>query len=165
MNTNLEKIFNLGHTDPAPLAPAPEPEPTVSMITELTKSVGNLDKINEALPQVVGLEASEREMDDLARMATEGYQNLMELGMNVETRFASEIFSAAGGLLGTALAAKTAKINKKLKMIELQLRKAALDQRAADFSNSVPVSDGVATVIDRNALVAEILKKKDTEAK
>ena len=67
--------------------------------------------------------------------------------------------------MGTALAAKTAKINKKLKMIELQLRKAALDQRAADFSNSVPVSDGVATVIDRNALVAEILKKKDILAK
>ena len=165
MNTNLEKIFNLGHTDPAQLAPAPEPEPTVSMITELTKSVGNLDKINEALPQVVGLEASEREMDQLAQMATEGYQNLMELGMNVETRHAAEIFGAASNLLGHALTARKNKIEKKLRMIELQLKKAALDQRAADFSNTIPVSDGVATVIDRNALVAEILKKKDTEAK
>lgn len=165
MNTNLEKIFNLGHTDPAPLAPAPEPHQTPSMITELAKTVGNVDKINEALPQVVGLEASEREMDQLAQMATEGYQNLMELGMNVETRHAAEIFGAASNLLGHALTAKKNKIEKKLRMIELQLRKAALDQRAADFSNSVPVSDGVATVIDRNALVAEILKKKDTEAK
>lgn len=163
MNTNLQKIFNLEHTDPVVLAP--EPEQTTAMITELTKSVGNLDKINEALPQVVGLEASEREMDQLAQMATEGYQNLMELGMNVETRHAAEIFGAASNLLGHALTARKNKIEKKLRMIELQLKKAALDQRAADFSNAIPVSDGVATVIDRNALVAEILKKKDTEAK
>lgn len=163
MNTNLEKIFNLEHTEPVQLAP--EPHQTPAMITELTKSVGNVDKINEALPQVVGLEASEREMDQLAQMATEGYQNLMELGMNVETRHAAEIFGAASNLLGHALTAKKNKIEKKLRMIELQLKKAALDQRAADFTNTVPVSDGVATVIDRNALVAEILKKKDTEAK
>ncbi len=163
MNTNLEKIFNLEHTEPVQLEP--EPHQTPAMITELTKSVGNVDKINEALPQVVGLEASEREMDQLAQMATEGYQNLMELGMNVETRHAAEIFGAASNLLGHALTAKKNKIEKKLRMIELQLKKAALDQRAADFSNTVPVSDGVATVIDRNALVAEILKKKDTEAK
>ena len=163
MNTNLEKIFNLEHTEPVQLEP--EPHQTPAMITELTKSVGNVDKINEALPQVVGLEASEREMDQLAQMATEGYQNLMELGMNVETRHAAEIFGAASNLLGHALTAKKNKIEKKLKMIELQLKKAALDQRAADFTNTVPVSDGVATVIDRNALVAEILKKKDTEAK
>lgn len=163
MNTNLEKIFNLEHTEPVVLAP--EPEQTTAMITELTKSVGNLDKINEALPQVVGLEASEHELDQLAQMATEGYQNLMELGMNVETRHASEIFGAASNLLGHALTARKNKIEKKLRMIELQLKKAALDQRAADFSNTIPVSDGVATVIDRNALVAEILKKKDTEAK
>lgn len=163
MNTNLEKIFNLEHTEPVQLEP--EPHQTPAMITELTKSVGNVDKINEALPQVVGLEASEREMDQLAQMATEGYQNLMELGMNVETRHAAEIFGAASNLLGHALTAKKNKIEKKLRMIELQLKKAALDQRAADFTNTVPVSDGVATVIDRNALVAEILKKKDTEAK
>ncbi len=163
MNTNLEKIFNLEHTEPVQLEP--EPHQTPAMITELTKSVGNVDKVNEALPQVVGLEASEREMDQLAQMATEGYQNLMELGMNVETRHAAEIFGAASNLLGHALTAKKNKIEKKLRMIELQLKKAALDQRAADFSNTVPVSDGVATVIDRNALVAEILKKKDTEAK
>lgn len=163
MNTNLEKIFNLEHTEPVQLEP--ESHQTPAMITELAKTVGNVDKINEALPQVVGLEASEREMDQLAQMATEGYQNLMELGMNVETRHAAEIFGAASNLLGHALTAKKNKIEKKLKMIELQLKKAALDQRAADFSNTVPVSDGVATVIDRNALVAEILKKKDTEAK
>ena len=163
MNTNLEKIFNLEHTEPVQLEP--ESHQTPAMITELAKTVGNVDKINEALPQVVGLEASEREMDQLAQMATEGYQNLMELGMNVETRHAAEIFGAASNLLGHALTAKKNKIEKKLKMIELQLKKAALDQRAADFTNTVPVSDGVATVIDRNALVAEILKKKDTEAK
>ena len=166
MNTNLEKIFNLGHTDPAPLAPAPEPHQTPSMITELAKTVGNVDKINEALPQVVGLEASEREMDQLAQMATEGYQNLMELGMNVETRHAAEIFGAASNLLGHALTAKTAKINKKLRMIDLQIKKKHLDLKEKSLltSDSIPpVIGGVATVLDRNALVAEIMKNNKKE--
>lgn len=164
MNTNLEKIFNLEHTEPVQLEP--EPHQTPAMITELAKTVGNVDKINEALPQVVGLEASEREMDQLAQMATEGYQNLMELGMNVETRHAAEIFGAAGGLLGTALAAKTAKINKKLRMIDLQIKKKHLDLKEKSLltSDSIPpVIGGVATVLDRNALVAEIMKNNKKE--
>jgi hypothetical protein len=127
--------------------------------------VADIDKINEALPQVVGLEASEQEMDELAKMATEGYQNLMELGMNVETRHAAEIFGAASNLLGHALTAKKNKIEKKLKMIELQLKKASLDLKAKDSNNDVNVIPGSATVIDRNSLIAEILKKNVNPAK
>jgi hypothetical protein len=135
------------------------------MLEELTKTVADIDKINEALPQVVGLEASEQEMDELAKMATEGYQNLMELGMNVETRHAAEIFGAASNLLGHALTAKKNKIEKKLKMIELQLKKASLDLKAKDSNNDVNVIPGSATVIDRNSLIAEILKKNVNPAK
>jgi hypothetical protein len=163
MNTNLEKIFNL---EPVKAKTEPEDVETPStMLEELTKTVADIDKINEALPQVVGLEASEQEMDELAKMATEGYQNLMELGMNVETRHAAEIFGAASNLLGHALTAKKNKIEKKLKMIELQLKKASLDLKAKDSNNDVNVIPGSATVIDRNSLIAEILKKNVNPAK
>jgi hypothetical protein len=163
MNTNLEKIFNL---EPVKAKTEPEDVETPStMLEELTKTVADIDKINEALPQVVGLEASEQEMDELAKMATEGYQNLMELGMNVETRHAAEIFGAASNLLGHALTAKKNKIEKQLKMIELQLKKASLDLKAKDSNNDVNVIPGSATVIDRNSLIAEILKKNVNPAK
>jgi hypothetical protein len=53
----------------------------------------------------------------------------MDLGMQVDSRFASEIFSVASNMLGHAITAKTAKMDKKLKMIDLQLKKMRLDQQ------------------------------------
>jgi len=61
-------------------------------------------------------------MDGLADLATSSYKDLMDLGMQVDSRFSSEIFNVAGTMLGHAIIAKTAKLNKKLKMIELQLK-------------------------------------------
>jgi hypothetical protein len=163
MNTNLEKVFNLDPHRPV-TEPETTPEQSEASARDLIEStVENLDKIDAALPLVLGLEASEREMDDLAKMATDGYQQLMDLGMNVEIKNASEIFNAAGNLLGHALSAKTAKINKKLKMIELQLKKKQLDlkEKLSEQSESDnTIAMGSATVLDRNTLLAEILNKK-----
>jgi hypothetical protein len=49
---------------------------------------------------------------------------------NVDSRYA-EIFAVAGTMLGHALTAKTAKLNKKLKMVDLQLKKMKMDQDQA----------------------------------
>ena len=43
--------------------------------------------------------------------------------MNVDSRWASDIFGVASTMLGHAITAKTAKLNKKLKMVDLQLKK------------------------------------------
>ena len=48
--------------------------------------------------------------------------------MNVESRYSGRVFEVAGGMLKTSLDAKVAKMDKKLKMIELQLKKEKLDQ-------------------------------------
>lgn len=160
MNTRLESVFNLDPYQAEVEETTEETAEEQSALDLIANTVDDLDKIDAALPQVVGLEASEREMDDLAKMATEGYQQLMELGMNVETRQAAEIFTAASSLLGHALTAKKNKIEKKLKVIELQLKKKTLDIRANDQSNTIPMVSGTATVIDRNALIADILGKK-----
>lgn len=61
---------------------------------------------------------------------------------------AFEIFGVAeGAMFGHAITAKTAKLNKKLKMIELQLKKASLDQKAATKQEEVeatPMGEGKA---------------------
>jgi hypothetical protein len=120
-----------------------------------------LTKIENALPQVRGLEASDNEMDDLAKLATDSYKDLMDLGMQVDSRFASEIFNSASSMLGHAITAKTAKINKKLKMLDLQLKKAGLDQKIAGKTEEIentPLGEG--SLVDRNELLKQILAKK-----
>lgn len=161
MNTKLEQLFNLPPAKSFETEEPAESEDSQEIIEVMKKTSADMDKIDAALPLVVGLEASEREMDELAEMATEGYKNLMELGMNVETRNAAEIFGAASNLLGHALTAKKNKIEKKLKMIELQLKKQRLDILSQQNSNVQTdfATEGTATVIDRNALIAEIIQK------
>lgn len=125
------------------------------------EALSNLEKIEEALPQVRGLAASDTEMDDLADLAKNSYKDLMDLGMQVDSRFASEIFNSAGTMLGHAITAKTAKINKKLKMIELQLKKAALDQKnqsKVEEIENTPIGEG--SLLDRNELLKTLLANK-----
>jgi hypothetical protein len=119
----------------------------------LPSALSALDKIESALPAVRGLEASDVEMDDLAKKAVDSYDNLMDLGMNVDSRYASEIFSVASQMLGHAITAKTAKLNKKLKMIDLQLKKAKLDQVDAP-SAKIPSAEG--RMLDRNDLLRQL---------
>ena len=114
----------------------------------------NLEKIENALPQVKGLESADEEMDELASLAVSSYKDLQDLGMQVDSRFSAEIFSVAGTMLGHAITAKTAKLNKKLKMIELQLKKASLDQKSQSKEqeiDNIPVGEGKA--LDRNELL------------
>jgi hypothetical protein len=128
-----------------------------------TEALNNLEKIENALPLVRGLDAADGEMDELAAMATSSYKDLVDLGMQVDSRFASEIFNAASSMLGHAITAKTAKINKKLKMLDLQLKKAQLDQKTAEKTEeieSTPLGEG--KVLDRNELL-KMLSPKTVE--
>jgi hypothetical protein len=80
-----------------------------------------IDKIELALPAVRGLESSDGEMDELAAMAVKEFNNLLDLGMNVDSRYASEIFGVASQMLSHAITAKNAKITKKLKIVYVDL--------------------------------------------
>ena len=65
-------------------------------------------------------------------------------------------------MLDTALSAKAHKVNKKLRMVDLQLKKASLDARLAkEQQSSGEISaDGEGVVLDRNTLLQQILDKK-----
>jgi len=160
MTKKLSELFDL---------PDDEAEVNSQMIEKAEADIvtqeafDTLTKIENALPQVRGLEASDTEMDELAKMATDSYKDLIDLGMQVDSRFASEIFNVAGTMLGHAITAKTAKINKKLKMLDLQLKKAALDQKIAGKTEEIentPLGEG--SLIDRNELLKTILANKKT---
>jgi len=129
-----------------------------------TDALSALEKIDQALPQVRGLEASDTELDELAQMAVDSFKDLSDLGMQVDSRFSSEIFGVASNMLGHAITAKTAKLNKKLKMIDLQLKKAQLDQKLASKSEEIentPVGEGKA--LDRNELLKMLASKTNDQ--
>ena len=150
MTKKLEELFDLASSGENDLT-IPLPDIT----EEVTETALNtLDKIEAALPQVRGLEAADNEMDELADMATSSYKDLMDLGMQVEARFSSEIFNSASSMLGHAITAKTAKINKKLKMLDLQMKKAQLDQKMMSKTEEIENTPlGTGQSLDRNELL------------
>jgi hypothetical protein len=157
MTKKLEELFGF----PASETPDVNQSDAVAATTEehipaLSDSLAQLDKIEMALPAVRGLESSDSEMDELAAKATKEFDNLMDLGMNVDSRYASEIFGVASQMLGHAITAKNAKINKKLKIIELQLKKAKIDIDTGS-DNNLPTAEG--HVLDRNELLSRLLNK------
>ena len=162
MTKKLQELFELPESVVEDLA-KPE-ELDRELITQ--EAYSNLEKIENALPQVRGLDASDTEMDELASLATNSYKDLVDLGMQVDSRFASEIFNAASSMLGHAITAKTAKINKKLKMIDLQLKKAQLDQKNAskvEELDNTPLGEGKS--LDRNELLKMLATKSNENDK
>jgi len=127
---------------------------------ETFNAMQEFDKISAALPQVKGLgQKADEELEDIANRALEAYEDLMDLGMNVEARYSGRVFEVAGTMLKTSLDAKVAKMDKKLKMIELQLKKEKLDKESGDGDGNIVNGEGY-VVTDRNSLL-EKLKKMD----
>lgn len=156
MTKKLEELFELTPDEIDELR-NPIPEGAREITTE---AYSNLEKIEQALPQVRGLESADVEMDELANLATASYKDLMDLGMQVDSRFSSEIFGVASNLLGHAITAKTAKLNKKLKMIDLQLKKAQLDQKQQAKEEQIEATPlGAGQSLDRNELLKALLNK------
>jgi hypothetical protein len=152
----------------------PKPKPTEGGATfDLLSDEfqDTVDKIESSLPAVKGLEASDQDMDELASLAKEAFNNLMDLGMQVDSRFSAEIFNSASGFLGHSITAKTAKINKKLKMVQLQLQKAELDRKLAAAQSkgeaAAPTETplGTGQIIDRNELIKQILEQSKSNGK
>jgi len=159
MTRKLEDLLNLPESktiikeDTTPAVPA-GPVP-------LLRDMAEFDKISAALPQVKGLgDASDSEFDALAQRATDAYDDLMDLGMNVEARYSGRVFEVAASMLKNAIDAKSAKIDKKIKMIELQIKKQKLDNDAHPEDNGVNISGEGFIVTDRNSLIEKLKNMK-----
>jgi hypothetical protein len=125
------------------------------------REIAEFDKIAAALPAVDGLgQMADIELNDVSDKAMQAYDDLMDLGMNVEARYSGRIFEVANSMLQTGLNAKIAKLDKKLKMVELQLKK---DKQDKDSNNDGNFTEGEGYVVtDRNSLL-ERLKGLDKD--
>ena len=111
MTKKLETLFNLDDESEK------KPEvPSHKKVRDVESSYNAINEITQSLPQIAELNnLDDAELDDLASKAEQAYDDLMDLGMNVEVRYSGRIFEVASSMMKNAIDAKTAKIDKKLK--------------------------------------------------
>ena len=136
--------------EPTPADSAPIP------VLDLQEKLEEFDKISAALPRVKGLgDISDAELDSLALKAEQAYDDLMDLGMNVEARYGARMFEVAAQMMNAAINAKSAKIDKKLKMVDLQLKKLAIEKKNSSSQNDTVEGEGY-IITDRNSLLEKL---------
>ena len=145
MTKNLENLFNLPSTELEELSQ-----------DELRENLKELEEIDDKMRNVVDLSSSDQEMDEIATKAMDTFRDLMDLGMNVDARAAAPIFEAATKLMGHAVTAKSSKIDKKLRLMDLELKRRRLEhQIAQDTGNNENDNEieGTGRILDRNELL------------
>lgn len=155
MTKKLEELFNLESASPKESIEVEPPVAKHEEINSLDDQFSAVQKIVQTLPQIQELDnLDEKELDDLAKKAEAAYDDLMDLGMNVEVRYSGRIFEVAASMMGNAITAKSNKIEKKLKAVDLQLKKLKIDNDAGNSNDNVINGQGY-VITDRN----ELLKK------
>jgi len=155
MTKKLEELFDL-ESQAEPAAPPP---PVHEEINSLDDQYQAVQKIVQTLPHIQELEnLDEQELDNLAKKAEQAYDDLMDLGMNVEVRYSGRIFEVASSMMGNAITAKSNKIEKKLKAVDLQLKKLKIDNDAGVDPNNVINGQGY-VITDRNELLKKLSGK------
>jgi len=152
MTHKLEQLFDLDEVE----------QPTEE---EYAAGIAVIDEIEQQLPasqSITDLSTSDQEMDDLADKAVKHYDDLMDLGMNVEPRFSAPIFDAASKLLGHAITAKTSKIDKKLKALDLDIKRRRLELQEKQANLTDDEETGSAKELDRNQLL-EMLRRPNND--
>lgn len=154
MTKKLEEILNLPPNQ-EPVVDKPSEVPAQPII-DLEEKLEQFDKISAALPRVKGLgDISDAELDALASKAEQAYDDLMDLGMNVEARYGARMFEVAAQMMQAAITAKTNKIDKKLKMVDLQLKKYAIDKKKGESSGETVEGEGY-ILTDRNSILEKL---------
>ena len=168
MTKKIEEVFNLPPIEHEVNAqyPTDQEEQTTGLdLEKMQKQLDVADKIDAALPQVRDLEALDSDMDAYAQKAMTAFQDLMDLGQNVEDRHAANVFDVASKMMTNAITAKTAKMDKKLKMVQLQLQKAKLDHVESKINGKQDTIQGEAQEFDRNSLINAVIEKMDKSDK
>jgi hypothetical protein len=160
MTKKLEEILNLPESKK--IVKDEEKKAVKAEIAQpFLRDMSEFDKIAAALPMVKGLgDIADGELDALAQKATDAYDDIMDLGMNVEARYSARMFEVAASMLGHAISAKSAKLDKKLKMVELQLKKHKLDQDANTADEGVTLQGDGVIITDRNSLIEKLRSMK-----
>lgn len=162
MTKKMEEFFNLPPAEEPEVVeelPAKTREQLMVEAKEIYTAMSTTERVDVALPMVTGLDTHDNEMDDIAGKAVRTFEDLMSLGGNVPDMHAGKIYEVGAQMLKIALEAKNAKAEKKLRMIELQLKKIRSEQIDAELGNG-PRNMNSGGEFDRNELLKYIVSSK-----
>jgi len=128
---------------------------------QIMKALSVAEKIDHALVRVDQLDESDSEMDELAKEALEAYAELKDLAMNMSDAHSGRMMEVAASMLRTSLDAKSAKIDRKLKTIDLQIKKMRMDRLSGNIDSSS--EDDMGIEFDRNELLRHIITPTNDE--
>lgn len=170
MTKKLEELFNIPSMDDEPDTELVEPDfddeevievDTETEIMEISEAMELATRINTALAEVRGMEEHDGEMDEIAQKALDNFDQLMSLGMNLTDMAAGPVFNSATQMLKVALEARDSKVTRKLKQVDMMIKKANLDHRkdtAAGGTQQVQPN-----VYDRNELLKMLGGDNDSD--
>jgi hypothetical protein len=153
----LEETFNMPPIDETDNEQLNNETPSVEEVTAALEQAKDLEK---QFKKMNHYDQHDEEMDELAQMAVDAHKNLQDLGMNVEIRHAGEIFSSSSQMLKIAVDAKNSKVDKKLRLLKLQLDKMKIDIASNKGNNTV---DGTVVELDRNELLKQLKQINDED--
>lgn len=151
----LEETFDMPSIEDSDLD-----QDTAPTADELAEALENAKDLEKQFNRMNHYDQHDQEMDELAELAVEAHKNLQDLGMNVEIRHAGEIFSSSSQMLKIAVDAKNNKVEKKLKLLKLQLDKMKIDLANNKDSGVV---EGTAVKLDRNELLEQLRNMQKDE--
>lgn len=168
MTKKLEETFNISPVEDEE-ENIEETTPSIEESQELTEILSTelttTEKLDASLPMVRDLNEHDREMDDIHGKALDAFQQLFDLGMNVEVHAGAKLMETANQMLKTAMEAKDSKVDRKLRMLNLQMQKAKLElqvekeDRRQNTGGEEHDSQGI--VVDRNELMKRLSKAQE----
>jgi len=148
----LEDTFELPRLEDV-LADNQIPEAVVEQAKALEKDYKDKDHF----------ELHDEEMDEISEVALEYGKTLHDLGMSVEVKNAGEIFTASSNMIKIALDARNLKMEKKLKLLKLELDRLKLDRSMPEANETIEAEN--VKVLDRNQLLDQIREVTKQTAK
>ena len=98
------------------------------------------------------------ETEEVRQKAIDAFDDIMELGRNVNPERSARIFEVAGQFLKTGLDASNSKMDKQLKTAKLKLEAKRLKINDETLNS---ISHGVEVIADRNVLIKTLLDESD----
>lgn len=157
MTRRLEDELELPHLDEINDQDEDEFTQQEQESAKLVESLSTAEKLDYALSTVTGVDEHDNEMDEIFAKAISSYEDLVDLGKNSPPAQSGRIYEVAGQLLKTALDARNSKADRKIKLLDLQMKKLKLERDSGDKDSG---SSG--DTLDRNELLA-LLRQPNTD--
>jgi len=171
MTKKLTEVFNLAPNDDEEMD---APELGDDNHQEMLQLLDAADDINDSLPQIMGVDSTDKDFDEYAKKSVGAFQDLCDLASSVEDRLVADLYTAASSMIGNALTAKQAKISSKVDMIKLQIQysKLKLEADKLEFqkqkftkSDSLDAEEGDLIEIDRTEFLRSLIEEATTQKK